>query len=92
MRSMMCGSLVAAVWRLSCAFWLRMLYGSRSPRPRTHVDGECPLSSGMELTAQLSSTHIHSTRGRLSKVTERSSITRRAWNFQRPPARSAGAF
>ena len=85
MRSMMCGSLVAAVWRLSCAFWLRMLYGRRSPRPSTHVDGACPLSLGMELTAQLSSTHSHSTRASSSKVTEKSSITRRAWNFQRPP-------
>ena len=70
------------------------MYGSRSPRPRTHCVGEYPLSSMAEVQVQVTAVVSHVTRCYCSgaNLTLNSSSNRLACVFQIPPCRSQTAF
>ena len=87
-------SLVTRLCRESLPVWSSSVYGSRSPRPRTHCAGEHPLSLMAELQAQVTAAVSHVTQCSCSgtNLTLNSSSSHRACVFQIPPCRSQTAF
>ena len=86
MRSENALSLVTRSCRESLPVWSSSVYGSRSPRPRTHCAGEFPLSSMAELQAQVTAV------SQVTRCSCSSTSSRRACASQIPPCRSQTAF
>ena len=84
MRSENALSLVTPSCRESLLVWSSSVYGSRSPRPRTHCAGEYPLSSMAELPAHVTAAVGQVTRCIYSgpNLTLNSSSSRRACVFR----------